>query len=505
MDKADFPMTEAELELEIVVRDRQGDGIRKIHRDLKVDRKKIRRTLQKYRSGREQCMDALEKLAKRKRASKLDSLKPRIREFLLEFPDMTAVRIHEELAATGYKGGLTIIQEYVRTIRPKPKKDPVIRFETDPGEQGQMDWSPYRIEFHDGPADVLCFSYILGYSRRQYIDFTKNRNFHTLVRRHNDAFQYFGGVPQHCLYDNEKTVVNRWEAGHPIYNPAFLRFSMHYGTRPVACKPRRPQTKGKIEQPFQNIEGNLFNGRKFWDFNDLRQTARWWLENWSDKHKHRTTGRPPLELFLENEKDALIELPAHRYDASEVGYRVCDFDGTIVFQTNIYSIPFEYGGMILVFKADEREIRIFSPDLREIAHHERLANGAGRKVESPQHRLSQKHRYGLEPIRRTFLDLGEDAEVFLLNLKRDHPRRAGINARSILALKETYHSQDINRALRRAHRYHAYEADAVANILKAKATPRHLENSRKRRFSQHLAGIAPNIEQRDLAEYSLIF
>ena len=121
-----------------------------------------------------------------------------------------------------------------------------------------------------------------------------------------------------CLYDDEKTVVLRWEAGQPIYNPSFIAFITHYHCRPIACLPGRPETKGKIEAPFQYVEKNLLNGRKFRDMEDFRETARWWLSNRSDVHKHDTTGRSPLELFLEEEQAALTALPGHPYDTAEV-------------------------------------------------------------------------------------------------------------------------------------------------------------------------------------------
>ncbi|MFZ4860230.1 MAG: IS21 family transposase, partial [Desulfuromonadaceae bacterium] len=80
-----------------------------------------------------------------------------------------------------------------------------------------MDWSPYRIKFlKTGPAEIQCFSYILGFSRRHFIDFSPRRDFFTLIRRHHDAFAHFGGVPAQCLYDSEKTVVLRWEAGRAV-------------------------------------------------------------------------------------------------------------------------------------------------------------------------------------------------------------------------------------------------------------------------------------------------
>jgi transposase len=168
-----------------------------------------------------------------------------MKELLETWPNITGVRMLEELRKVGYRGGKSILNERLRQLRPKPKRVPVIRFETDPGHQGQMDWSPYTLHFSKtGKQTVQCFSYILGFSRRQYIAFTDNRKFFTLIRRHVDAFNYFGGVVLQCLYDNEKTVVLRWEAGRPVFNPAFIDFITHYQSRPYACKPGKKETKG---------------------------------------------------------------------------------------------------------------------------------------------------------------------------------------------------------------------------------------------------------------------
>ncbi len=127
----------------------------------------------------------------------------------------------------------------------------------------------------------------------KYPHITGERLFEELRVVGYDAFAYFNGTPAQCLYDSEKTVVLRWEAGKPVINPAFADFSTHYRIRPVICQRRHPETKGKVERPFQYVEGNLLSGREFQDIEDLRACARWWMKEKSDMHRHETTGRPP--------------------------------------------------------------------------------------------------------------------------------------------------------------------------------------------------------------------
>ena len=488
-----------ELEHQIITLHTEGVGVRALSRRFAMGRNTIRRILRKNRARRDQGYDALEKKKPVLRKSKLAPYFPLIKDLIERYPRITGVRVHEELAAAGFDGGSTIVTDYLRKVRPRPKKDPVVRFETEPGKQGQMDWSAYTINFtRTGKMQVLCFSYILGFSRRQYIDFTHDRKFFTLIRRHQDAFAHFNGVAQTCLYDNEKTVVLRWEAGMPIYNPSFIAFITHYHCRPIACFPGRPETKGKIEAPFQYIEKNLLNGRKFRDMEDLRETARWWLSNRSDLHKHDTTGRPPLELFLEQEQAALRALPTNPYDTAEVVLRVCRVDGFLEHDTNLYSVPFEFVADILTLKATEREIFVYGPDLSLIAYHERKPLGAGVAVEDPEHRKSPKIRYGLEPVKEAFLALGGGAKEFLKGLKEKHPHHCGFQARYILRLKENYHADDIHAALLHAAKYYAFDGKTVERILKARANPRRLPAFRD---TSRIFEALPVVKQRPLEDY----
>jgi transposase len=486
-----------ELEQALILMHNEGRPIRELSRQFHLGRNTVRRILRAHATRRDCGHEVLPK--RLRRASKLDAFDGEIKKLLAKYPHIRGLRVYEELKEMGYPGGISILRERLRKLR-APEREPVIRFETEPGQQGQMDWSPYTIPFtRTGKSQVQCFSYILGYSRRQYLDFTTRHDFYSLIRRHQDAFAYFGGVPRECLYDNEKTVVLRWECGRPVFNPAFTAFITHYQCKPIACRQGRPETKGKIEAPFQYVESNLLNGRDFQDLEDLRARARWWLIEKSDRHIHDTTRRSPLELFAQ---ESLQSLPLHPYDSSEVALRVCNPDGFIEFETNHYSVPSEHIADILSLKATEHEILIYSPEIELIARQERYPAGLGKRVENPDHFRTKRIRYGLEPIREAFLELGEMAEAFLQGLTERHPRNCGFQARHILRMKEHYQSDDIHRALEHAIRYQAFEARAIERILRAKAIPRTLESVRNERARQELQQALPKITQRPLDQYS---
>jgi transposase len=491
-----------EFKQELILRARHGFSIRSLAKTFEIARNTVRKILRDHAQDREVGHEILP--CKQIRSSKLDAFKPRIEKLLEKYPKITGQRMLEELQPDGYEGGITILREHLKIVR-APEIEPVIRFETQPGQQGMMDWSPYKLRFtREGLKEIQCFSYVLGFSRRHFIDFTPRRDFYTLIRRHQDAFTHFGGVPKECLYDSEKTVVLRWEAGRPVFSPPFTAFITHYDCRPLVCSRGRPQTKGKVEAPFKYVEGNLLCARDFADLEDLRAMARWWLAEKSDRHKHDTTGRPPLEMFLEEEQTALRPLPACAYDSAEVALCVCHAHGFVRFETNWYSVPTGHIADILSVKGTEKEIQIYSPELELLARHERLPAGSGAKAEDPGHHQSKRDKYGLEPVREAFLALGPAAEEFLKGLVNKFPKNCGFQARGILNLKADYLSQDIERALKHALRYQAFESTSIERILKARATPRPLESVRNKRARQVLEKTLPKITQRPLSEYGAL-
>jgi transposase len=463
----------------VVVLKQRGKGQRTIATELGISRKQVRSVLKRVARQRDDGHSALPPLP-RARASQLDAFKSRIQDTLDCHPDITARRLLDELRSWGYKGGYTIVKERLRELRPRPKVSPVERFETAPGKQGQQDWSPYVIPFtRDGKRKLKCFSLVLAFSRRQYVRFCSKEDQLTLERQHIAAFERFGGVPEEILYDGQKAVVLRREAGRPIYNPKFLAFATHYGFRPHALPPRRPELKGKVEQPFKYVEGNLLNARTLETKADLDSLTLWWMDNTSDLHVHDTTKERPIDRFA-REREHLLPLPRHPFDTAEVGYRVVSDDAWVRWDDVRYSVPYANVLDVVVLRVTEHEVFVYSSDLSRIAAHARAPRGHLDPVIDPAHRPLRKPRHDIEALCARLAALGESGALFGVGVCRAQ-RYRGTHLSDTLALIERYDAEDLLRAMARAVRYRAFDAGVVSRILATTATTRTLPSTEDKR------------------------
>ena len=210
----------------------------------------------------------------RKKGSKLDKFKPEI-NILINQGVFNCVVLLERLQERGYTGGITILKEYVHQYRPAKNAPAVKRYETLPGKQAQMDWGITHYIDENGEAHKApAFMMILGRSRAKYVEFTKRCDFYSLLRCMVNAFEHFGGVPEIVLTDNMKTVIDGSEAGKPLWNNRFESFAADMGFVPKVCRPRRPQTKGKVERLVDYVKDNFLPGRHFTDVDDLNRQDR---------------------------------------------------------------------------------------------------------------------------------------------------------------------------------------------------------------------------------------
>ena len=427
---------------EIVIRFRGGASMRQIAASLHLSRRTVKRALDQVEQVRGAGSTRGPSPPRARRGSQLDAYEGAITDLLTRYPDITTQRIYEELRRLGYQGSYSLLNQRVRVLRPRPVVEPVQRFETTPGEQAQMDYSTYDIDFAtEGRRRVYAFSYVLGYSRRQYLHFVESQDFATTIRQHIRAFEHLGGVAATCLYDNMKVVVSSHDGDEPVYNPRFLAFAAHYGFRPIACRPRRPQTKGKVERPFAYVESNLLGGRTFNSLEHLNETTACWLAEVVDVHVHRHTKARPVDRHAQ-EQPHLIPLPARPFDAAEVVYRTVDAEGFVVYRNNFYAAPWRLIGQPVAVRTTEDELVIHDRAFVVAARHRLFPRTvAGQRSRCKEHEPPRDSQLRSQQLASQFAEFGSAGTRFLEGLLAS--ARYGKNqAERVLPLLADYSRKD---------------------------------------------------------------
>ena len=235
-------MLSQEATMEIRILARQGLGIKEIARRTGYSRNTVRKYLREP--------DLAPHYAPRPaKASKLTPFEAYIGQRLEHAaPDwIPAAVLYREIQGQGYTGSERLVRKYVSQLKPVARDEPPIRFETEPGQQMQVDWAVFR----RGKNRLSAFVAVLGYSRMSFVRFVQDEQFKTMTDCHEAAFDYFGGVPHQVLYDNMKTVVltrDAYGTHHHRFHSGLWDFAKHHGFVPRLCAPYRAQTKGKVER-----------------------------------------------------------------------------------------------------------------------------------------------------------------------------------------------------------------------------------------------------------------
>ena len=184
--------------------------------------------------------------------------------------------------------------------------DPVVRFETVPGEQMQVDW----VEFRKGKNPLYAFCATLGFSRMSFVEFVTDMRVQTLIACHHHAFEYFGGVTRRVLYDNMKTVVLERDAsgeGEHRFHAGFLDYARHCGFVIKLCRPYRARTKGKVERFngylrrsfYVPLAAQLKQAGLVLDAVTANIQVRRWLKDIANERIHGTTQIRPAQRLQE--------------------------------------------------------------------------------------------------------------------------------------------------------------------------------------------------------------
>jgi transposase len=255
--------------------------------------------------------------------------------------------LFQELRATrGYLGGYDTVRNAVRPMRTEAAAASLTqcRFETEPGEQAQVDWGQVRVRFITGAATVHVFVLTLGYSRRAWAEGYENERLDALLAAHEHAFAHFGGRTAELLYDRMRTVTMEPAAGKPKWNPTFEAFARHWGFEPRLCRPYRAQTKGKVESGVKYVKRNFLPGRVFTDLGDFNDQLVAWLAEVADVRVHGTTHERPIDRFGQEAAALVHTLDQPSFFQALRRERVVAEDWLVSIDANRYSVPWRLIG-----------------------------------------------------------------------------------------------------------------------------------------------------------------
>lgn len=412
----------------------------------------------------------------REGGSQVDRFKPQILEWL---GNATPVQRMLELAREekdGYTGSRSTFYARVKEFREAWKHDRAdrfVRFEGLPGEYAQVDWGEVRnFPFLRDPGQTRYFLAVrLKFSRMSYVEFTGDMTLETLIRGLLRAFQYFGGVPWICVFDNMKTVtIGRDEHARPIWNKCFFKFMIEIDSHPEACWPQSGNQKGAVENLVGFVKSNFMPERHFVDDADLARQAMEWREN-SNNSISQAHGEIPADIHRKFEQRKLTPLSTTAADYGLLKPVKSGPESLITIDSNRYSVPVGYAEVPLNARIRERFVDFYADD-KLVARHERRRRKVFRPIQIPEHFervFEKKPRARVMVYRDHLMEQDTSLAGYISELCRRYRGRFGPHVLQIYQLWRTYGSDQLGVACALASEHEAYGADYLASLLR---TPR---------------------------------
>lgn len=317
---------------------------------------------------------------------KLAGLERWLEETFLQHRGNAAV-VHQELKR---QHGITVdprtVQRAVKPFRQKliAQAKATVRFETLPGKQLQIDFGAMTLNIADVPKKVYFFVATLGYSRKIFVKAFDNERQTSWFKGIEEAFRYFGGVPQEILLDNPKPLVQHHNpiTREVIFNDRFRAFAHYWEFKPRACAPYRARTKGKDESGVKYVKKNCIAGRLFQGWAHLEEHILWWMREIADERIHGTTGEKPKDRFEREEKMVLLDLNGKPpFSQTRELKRTVQNDCCVDVDNNSYSVPWQYIKQEVAITVTESDLIVTHGSL-EIAKHTLGRGQKGRYIKA---------------------------------------------------------------------------------------------------------------------------
>jgi transposase len=398
----------------------------------------------------------------------LDPYRARIDALVAKYPDLSAVRVTEEISRgeNGYRGSVYPVRRYLHRMRPARGRvyQEVIY---QPGEAMQVDWGDAgRLVIGQTVRRVSVFVAVLCYSRLCYIEFSLSQRKADFYRAVVHALSFFQGSPRKIIFDNLKAAVLSGSGRYARLHPEFLALCGHFYMEPIACAARDPESKGIVEGGVRYVKRSALAGRseELVTWEDYRRLAPQWRDEVANTRLHAATKERPIDRFPK-ERPALRSLPAIPFDTDEILPVVVTPHARVHYDGNRYSVPPALVRKPVTLRANVDEVRILDQG-QEVARHERCYEKGQLRIH-PDHRLAalkMRRRRQVDQREEEFDALGPVAREFHLKLL-SMPVKPTVHLRRLLGLVRLYGRKEVLAAVSQALQYQTYDAAYVEALL----------------------------------------
>jgi transposase len=316
------------------VRALAADGVsqHEIARRLGINRRTVKRLID---------ADAPPRYSRAPSGSILDPLEPVIRELIEQCADIKAPRVTETLRDDyGYTGSVDLVRKRMAALRPPSGERAAQRTGYRPGQVMQVDWAemPTRPRLWGRERRVYALICSLPFSGAATAHFTFDMTIESFLQGHVRAFDWLGGVPRECVYDNLRSAVAKRDGDLVTWNPRFLQLRGHYAFHATACTPATPREKGSVEGGVRYHKTGFWPARRFGSLEELDDIYARWRDRVALPRRH-ATGRFIVAERLEVERDALRALPPVDFDAAGRRSSRVPLDGYLKLAGCFYRAP----------------------------------------------------------------------------------------------------------------------------------------------------------------------
>lgn len=418
----------------------QNFSILEISRQLKISRTTVYKYLDMSFAEATEWANSLST-----RKKKLDPYKEWIIAWLQEYPHLSAAQIKDwllerfpdfEVADSTTRLYVNQVREEYQIAKTKKVRQYEAVEEQPMGKQMQVDWGETKQKTEDKKEIKLHFiSFVLSHSRYKYIEW-QDRPFTTrdTIRCHENAFRYYGGMPEEIVYDQDHLITVSENAGDIILTGEFQAYKEQRGFRMYLCRKSDPESKGKIENVVKYVKYNFADSRIFTNIDNWNERCLAWLKRTGNHNVHQTIKKRPEEVFLLEKQhlQPVSYLLSKESNHNPSITRVVNKDNTIIYKSNRYSVPigtYRPKGLNTVVieiqqeKDDKNTLIIRTANDSEVLARHELAIGKGQLVKNRNHQRDRSR--GIEAFKETVVRQFQDTElasIYIEQIFKLYPR-----------------------------------------------------------------------------------